>query len=100
MELGNPVWHALRGPQATVAEGGPLALRYQQDVALFAALPDEATPEAWDQLRDVVGPNGYAFLAREVLEPPAGWEQVVLAAGGPDGGDLGRRPSSMTRLSG
>jgi predicted GNAT family acetyltransferase len=76
MELGNPVWRALSGPQAAVAEGGPLALRYQRDVALFAALPDEATPEAWDQLRDLVGPEGLAFLARDVLEPPPGWRQV------------------------
>jgi predicted GNAT family acetyltransferase len=76
MELGNPAWHALSGPQAAVAEGGPLALRYQQDVAVFAALPDEATPEAWDQLLDLIGPKGYAFLARDVLEAPDGWEQI------------------------
>ena len=76
MELGNPVWHALRGPQATVAEGGPLAFRYQHDVAVFAALPDDATPDAWEQLRDARRAEGYAFLAREVLEPPAGWEQA------------------------
>jgi len=77
MQLGNPAWHALRGPQATVAEGGPLAFRYQPDVAVFAALPDEPTPESWDQLREVVGPKGVAFLARDVLEPPADWEKVV-----------------------
>jgi predicted GNAT family acetyltransferase len=76
MELRNPAWHALHGPQASVAEGGPLALRYQQDMAVFAALPDEATPEAWDQLRDLVGPKGHAFLARDTLEPPVGWTEV------------------------
>ncbi len=76
MELGNPVWHALRGPQATVAEGGPLAFRYQHEVAVFAALPDDPTPDAWEQLRVLVGPQGYAFLARDVLEPGAGWEQT------------------------
>jgi predicted GNAT family acetyltransferase len=77
MQLGNPAWHALRGPQATVAEGGPLAFRYQPDVAVFCALPDQPTPESWDQLREVVGPKGFAFLARDVLEPPEAWEQVV-----------------------
>jgi predicted GNAT family acetyltransferase len=76
MQLGNPAWHALRGPQASVAEGGPLAFRYQPDVAVFAALPDEATPEAWDQMRALVGPNGHAFLARDRLEAPEGWKQV------------------------
>jgi predicted GNAT family acetyltransferase len=80
MELGNPVWHALRGPQATVAEGGPLAVRYQQDMALFAALPDDPTPDAWEQLRVLVGPKGYAFLARDVLEPGDGWEQAYSMA--------------------
>jgi predicted GNAT family acetyltransferase len=80
MELDNPAWHALRGPQAAVAEGGPLAFRYQQDVAPFAALPDEPTSEAWDQLRDVVGPGSYAFLARDVLAAPEGWEQLVSLA--------------------
>ena len=61
MELDNPAWYALRGPQATVAEGGPLAFRYRPDVAVFAALPDDPTPEAWDALRDLVGPGGVAF---------------------------------------
>jgi predicted GNAT family acetyltransferase len=78
--LANPAWHALRGPQAAVAEGGPLAFRYQPDVALFAALPDDPTTEAWDQLGDVVGPGGYAFLARDVVPPRLGWEQVVSVA--------------------
>jgi predicted GNAT family acetyltransferase len=77
MQLGNPAWHALRGPQATVAEGGPLAFRYQPDFAVFSALPDEPTAESWDQLREVVGPKGFAFLARDVVDPPEDWEQVV-----------------------
>ena len=80
MELGNPAWHALSGPQASVAEGGPLALRYQPDVAPFAALPDEPTPEAWDQLREIVGPGRYAFLARDICPPDTGWEQVMSLA--------------------
>jgi len=75
--LTNPAWHALRGAQASMAEGGPLAFRYQPDVAVFAALPDDPTPEAWDQLRDVVGAGKYAFLARELDPPPSGWEQVM-----------------------
>jgi len=75
--LNNPAWHALNGPQASVAEGGPLAFRYQPEVALFAALPDDPTPEAWEQLRDVVGAGKYAFLARDLAPPPSGWEQVM-----------------------
>jgi ribosomal protein S18 acetylase RimI-like enzyme len=76
MELANPVWHALRGPQATVAEGGPLAFRYQQDVALFAAIPDEPSPDAWAQLRELVGPGEFALLFRYEVEQPADWETL------------------------
>ena len=75
--LANPAWHALRGPQTAMAQGGPLAFRYLPDVAVFAALPDDPTTEAWDQLRDVVGAGKYAFLARDLAPPPSGWEQVM-----------------------
>jgi GNAT superfamily N-acetyltransferase len=71
--LDNPAWHALAGPQSTVAERVPLAARYQRDVSVFAALPDEPTPEAWDGLRDLVGPGEDAFLARRELVVPDGW---------------------------
>ena len=46
--LDNPVWHALAGPRATLAQQVPLAARYLPDVAPFAALPDDVGPEAWD----------------------------------------------------
>jgi len=71
--LDNPAWHALAGPQSTVAERAPLAARYRADVSVFAALPDDATPGAWDGLRDLVGPGESALLARRVLAVPEGW---------------------------
>ena len=71
--LDNPVWHALAGPQSTVAERVPFAARYQGDVSVFAALPDDPTPEAWDGLRELVGPGAAAFLARRELAVPDGW---------------------------
>ncbi len=80
VELANPAWYALRGPHGAFAEGGPLALRYQPDVAVFAALPDEPTPAAWQQLRDLVGPGGHAFFPRDTLEAPEGWEIVFSLA--------------------
>ena len=58
--LDNPVWHALTGPQAEFSEGSSLALRYQPDVAVFAALPDEAGADAWNALATLVGPGGAA----------------------------------------
>jgi ribosomal protein S18 acetylase RimI-like enzyme len=80
VELANPAWYALRGPHSGFAQGGPLGLRYRPDVALFAALPDEPTAEAWQQLRDVVGPGGHAFFPRHKLEAPPGWEMIFSLA--------------------
>ena len=73
--LDNPVWHALTGPQAEFSEGSSLALRFQTDVAAFAAVPDEVGPDAWSALADLVGPTGAALLFRpcEVV-PPDNWE--------------------------
>ena len=71
--LDNPVWHALAGPHATVAEHLPLAARYRSDVAPFAGLPDDAGPDAWDALRDLVGPGALVVLARSEISVPDGW---------------------------
>ena len=53
--LDNACWHALRGPQARFARGAGLALRYDPQVAVFAAIPDEPSSAAWSALRDLVG---------------------------------------------
>src|SRR5712671_1318140 len=76
--LDNPVWHALTGPHATVAEGNPLAARYDPEVSVFAALPDEILVESWDALRELIGPGGAAVFPRPI-EPPAGWTVHVIA---------------------
>jgi len=75
--LDNPIWHALTGPHATLAERAPRAARYPADVSVFAALPDDPTPEAWDDLRDLVGPSGVAFVARSELVLPDSWSVEV-----------------------
>jgi ribosomal protein S18 acetylase RimI-like enzyme len=77
--LDNPAWHALRGPHREFGESNELAARYHPDVALFAALPDEPTPDAWDALRALVGPGGVTCIFRNVVEPPAGWERLMSA---------------------
>ncbi len=71
--LDNPVWHALAGPHATVAERCGDAARYDPEVTVFAALADQPAPDDWDALRDLVGPGGAAFFARAELSIPAGW---------------------------
>jgi ribosomal protein S18 acetylase RimI-like enzyme len=77
--LDNPVWHALTGPQAEFSEGSSLALRYQTDVAVFAALPDDVGPDAWNALAELVGPGGAAVLFRPAaVEVPADWEVTLV----------------------
>jgi ribosomal protein S18 acetylase RimI-like enzyme len=80
--LDNPAWHALTGPHAPFSEGTSLALRYQTDICPFAALPDEAGPDAWDAMRDLVGPGNVATLFRPApIEIPAGWELTYSLTG-------------------
>ena len=79
--LDNPIWHALTGPQAAFAQGSSLALRYEPDVAVFTAVPDEPTADAWDALRTLIGPGEAAVMIRRTVEPPAGWERLVDGAG-------------------
>jgi len=79
--LDNPVWHALAGPQATVAEGDGRALRYDPAVTVFAAVPDAPTPASWDALRALVGPGGAAVIVRDVVPVPPGWREMFRAPG-------------------
>jgi ribosomal protein S18 acetylase RimI-like enzyme len=74
--LDNPVWHALTGPQATVAEGTERAKRYDTEVAPFAGLPDEVEPSDWAALAGLVGPSGWACLFRREFDDP-GWERPM-----------------------
>jgi ribosomal protein S18 acetylase RimI-like enzyme len=79
--LDNPVWHALSGPQATVAEGDARALRYDPTVSVFAAVPDAAAPESWEALGDLVGPGGSAIIVRDVITVPTAWTEQFRALG-------------------
>ncbi|MBV8952349.1 MAG: GNAT family N-acetyltransferase [Actinobacteria bacterium] len=79
--LDNAAWRALQGPHAAVAERRPGAARYQPDVAPFAALPDEPDPDAWDDLRTLVGPGIGAALFRRGIEVPRGWETMFRGEG-------------------
>jgi ribosomal protein S18 acetylase RimI-like enzyme len=74
--LDNPAWHALTGPQRTVAEHHRNAARYQRDKALFAALPDEPDGEDWDALGELID-GGDTYLARRTVTQPAGWHEIL-----------------------
>ena len=75
-ELANPVFYALADRQAAFGEHRGAAHRFDPDVAPFTALPDEPTSDDWDALRHLVGPGGGAFMLREPLTIPDGWEPL------------------------
>jgi len=81
--LDNVVWHALGGPQSRFAarpddvsaDGARAALRFDPEVAVFAAV-ERVDAAAWAALARLVGPGGLCALFRdEVPAPPAGWEE-------------------------
>jgi GNAT superfamily N-acetyltransferase len=78
---GNPVWHALAGPQADYAEATGEARRYRPEVSVFCALPDAPTADDWDALRALVGPGEHVFLIRESVDVPNGWIPTFELAG-------------------
>jgi ribosomal protein S18 acetylase RimI-like enzyme len=102
--LDNPVWHALSGPQAYVATGNDLARRYDREVSVFAAVPDEATDESWDALRAVVGRGRGAVLVRDVVPVPPGWVErfrmpgMQMVCGLPATGLPDREPFAVEQL--
>jgi ribosomal protein S18 acetylase RimI-like enzyme len=79
--LDNWVWHSLTGEQAGVAERLGRAARYRSDVSVFAAVDDDAGPEAWADLARLVGPGTQAVLFRRTVEVPAGWTADWVGGG-------------------
>ena len=71
--LDNPIWSALTGPQAAVAERYGRAARFPAEISPFAAVADPSDPDAWHDLGALLGPGGEALLAAPVLTPPPGW---------------------------
>lgn len=70
--LDRPIWSALDTRHAALAEGGPLAKRYQPSISLFTATRDE-TPECLDALaRLPAGPDERLLIvqAGDIRLPP------------------------------
>jgi ribosomal protein S18 acetylase RimI-like enzyme len=79
--LANAAWHALTGPQRTVAERVGDAVRYDPEISVFAAVPDEPTADDWDALRELIGPGRATMLFREAVAVPDGWEVMMRIDG-------------------
>ncbi len=73
--LDNPIWHALTGPQANVAERIGDAVRFDPRYSIFGGLPDHTTAQDWSDLASVVGPGSgiVLFCAGGVGD---GWQQL------------------------
>jgi ribosomal protein S18 acetylase RimI-like enzyme len=72
-ELDNPVWSSLTGPHARLAERRPGAARYPADVCPFVGLADAGARSSWDDLGDLIGPDGSAAVIG-LRSAPEHWE--------------------------
>jgi ribosomal protein S18 acetylase RimI-like enzyme len=68
--LTNPVYAALTGPHATIAETRGNAHRYPTAVAPFLALPDNPTAQDWSDAADLLGAGTVAALIRPEFPVP------------------------------
>ncbi|MGW7238545.1 GNAT family N-acetyltransferase [Streptomyces sp. NPDC054804] len=94
--LDNAVRSALTGPHAHLAKrsetGVPpaegwgrvgRAARYPDDVYAYAALADATDPDAWADLRTLVGP-GTTVKIKPVEQAPPGWKGISAVCTGPE----------------
>ena len=79
--LDNPLWSALTGLQAHLAQRHGRAARFPVDVSPFAAVADPADPTAWADLAALVGPGGVVVVPDVPAQPPSGWEQLAMIPG-------------------
>ena len=75
--LDNPVWAALLGPQAHLAQRHGQAVRYPADVSPFAGLADEPGEAAWRDAAALAGPGGFFATAVVDVVPPPAWKVVL-----------------------
>lgn len=78
--LDNPIWAALTGPHAHLADRRGRAARYPVDVAPFHAVSDVDDPAAWADLAGLVGAGGEIALSGLTVVPD-GWEVLTRGAG-------------------
>jgi len=70
--LDNPIWTALTTQQTHLGMAAPLACRYHPDVAPFAAMPSDDSPDAWRALSGLLSRGEQvALLSFDPLQPPA-----------------------------
>lgn len=70
--LDNVAWHSMTGAHRHLADRNGLAARFHRDVAPFSALADRS-PQAWDDVAELVGPGKPAILFGPRIDVPDGW---------------------------
>jgi ribosomal protein S18 acetylase RimI-like enzyme len=70
--LDNPVWSALTGPHATVAQSAGSAVRYPAELAPFAALADDPDETAWVDAAGLPG-SDFMVVVGSQPSPPPNW---------------------------
>jgi ribosomal protein S18 acetylase RimI-like enzyme len=78
--LDNPVWTALTGVHAHLAEGTGGGRRYPADVSPFSGVADLDDPAAWADLADLAGP-GQLLVVPAFTRAPAGFEVTANLPG-------------------
>ncbi|MEV6494236.1 GNAT family N-acetyltransferase [Actinoplanes sp. NPDC051633] len=76
--LDNPIWAALTGPQAALADRNGAAARYLTDISLFAGI---GGPDGWADLAALAGPRGEVYLTGAYLDVPDGWQTTFRMPG-------------------
>ncbi len=82
-KLDNPVWHALGGPHAHLAQADATGAirRYQPEVSIFSAV-DRIDDDVWSAQAEFVGAGGVVVLFRDEVPPaPAGWIEEFRSGG-------------------
>lgn len=79
--LDNPVWAALNGPHAGLAEVHGQARRYPPDVSPFVAVPDQPAAWVFDDLVALVGPGGRVGMIGNGLGVPDDWNVELRVDG-------------------
>ncbi|GAA4173627.1 GNAT family N-acetyltransferase [Gryllotalpicola koreensis] len=70
-QLDNPAWYSLIGAHARHARGAGRALRYDPEVSVWGAVPDDATADDWAALAALLAPGEEIALPGREL--PKGW---------------------------
>ncbi len=77
--LDNPIWHALNSHHRHLAVRGDIALRYQSDVAIAAALP-ESNSKGFNDLRNLLEMDEAIGLVVDSLpEALPGWQVLQIS---------------------